>query len=82
MRTEGAMEDQYTSRSSIRNFKNGRFVVWERISKKIRFALAEWLSWLGHYPVHQKVADSIPHQGTLLGCRLDPRLGHVRDVTD
>ena len=32
--------------------------------------------------VHQKVVGSIPGQGTYLGCRLDPRSGHIREATD
>ena len=30
-------------------------------------AMAGWLSWLEHHPIHQKVAGSIPGQGTYLG---------------
>ena len=26
-------------------------------------ALARWLSWLEHHPIHQKVAGSIPGRG-------------------
>ena len=40
-------------------------------------ALARWLSWLEHPPVHQKVAGSIPRQGTYLGGRFDPQSGHT-----
>ena len=31
-----------------------------------------WLSWLEHRPVHRKVGDSIPGQGTCLGYRFNP----------
>ena len=36
--------------------------------------MARWISWLECPPVHQKVAGSIPCQGTYryLGCRFDP----------
>lgn len=29
-----------------------------------------WLSGVGHYPLHQRVAGSIPGQDTCPGCRL------------
>ena len=32
-----------------------------------------WLSWLEHCPIHQKVVDLIPGQGTYLGCRFCPQ---------
>ena len=35
-----------------------------------------------HRPVHQKVAGSIPSQGTHLGCRFDPPLGCVWEATN
>ena len=34
--------------------------------KNVGWALAGWLSWLEHRPVHQKVAGSILSQGTHL----------------
>ena len=37
-----------------------------------KIALARWLSQLGHHPVHQKVAGSIPGQGTHVGGRFNP----------
>ena len=45
-------------------------------------ALAEGLSWLEHCPVHQKVAGSVPSQGTNLGCRFDPQSQCVWEATD
>ena len=42
--------------------------------------LPVWLSWLGI--VLQKVAGSIPSQGTCLDCRFSPRLGHVQAAID
>ena len=35
-------------------------------------ALAGWLSWLKHHPLHVKVAGLIPGQGTYSGCGFDP----------
>ena len=40
-----------------------------------------WLSCL-ECPVYQNVAGSIPHQGTYLGCRFGPLLGHGQEATD
>ena len=37
--------------------------------KKITFALAGVVQWIGHRPVNQRVADSIPSQGTGLQTR-------------
>ena len=54
----------------------------ECITKNMALALAGWLSWLEHHPLHQKVAGSIPSQGTYLGGRFDPWLGHVREATN
>ena len=34
-------------------------------------ASAWWLSWLGHWIIHQKVVGSIPGQGKYLGCRIN-----------
>ena len=31
--------------------------------------------WIGHGPANQRVAGSIPGQGTCLCCRPDPQLG-------
>ena len=45
-------------------------------------ALAVWLSWLQHCPVHQKVAGSIPSQDTYLGCGFDPQSGQAQEATD
>ena len=38
-------------------------------------ALAGWLSWLEHCPVHQNVAGSICGQGTYPGCGFYPSRG-------
>ena len=45
-------------------------------------ALAEWLSWLKHHSIQQKVAGSNPGQGPYLGCGFDPQLGHIQEATD
>ena len=49
----------------------------QRSKKEIEGALAWWLSWLEHHAIHQKVAVSIPGQGTYPGCRFDSQLGHI-----
>ena len=41
-----------------------------------------WLGWLEYCPIYQKVAGLIPSQGTYLGCRLDPRVGHIWEATN
>ena len=38
-------------------------------------ALAGWLSWLEHVPVHQKVSGLISNLGTYLCCGFNPLLG-------
>ena len=37
------------------------------------FALAGVAQWIERRPVNQRVAGSIPSQGTSLGCRLGPQ---------
>lgn len=36
----------------------------------------------GTSPLHQKVADSIPGQGTHLDCRFNPQSGYIRHTND
>ena len=43
--------------------------------KKCKTALAGVAQWTEHQPVNQKVASSIPGQGTCLGCGPGPQLG-------
>ena len=43
--------------------------------KKGRLAPAGVAQWIECRPVNQKVASSIPSQGTFLGCGPGPRLG-------
>ena len=38
-------------------------------------ALAGVAQWIEHGPANQRVAGSIPSQGTFLGCRPGPQLG-------
>ena len=45
-------------------------------------ALAGWLSWLEHLPIHQNFADSVPGQGTYLGCGFDPQLRCEKEATN
>ena len=51
------------------------------LEKPAIIALARWLGWLGHRPVHQKVAGSIPGFRTLR-CGFDPWSGRVQEATD
>ena len=39
----------------------------------------EWLGW-SIAPVHQTVADLIPGQGTYLGRRFEPWVGHMQEA--
>ena len=50
--------------------------------KRVARALAVWLSRFGYHPANWKVTGSIPGQGTCLGCRFSPRLGHMWKVID
>ena len=43
--------------------------------------LARWLSWLEHCPIHQKVAGSIPSQGTYVGSTFNPQSGSIWEAT-
>lgn len=45
-------------------------------------ALARWLYWLEHRPVHQKAEGLIPGQGSYLGCGFDAQLGCVQERTN
>ena len=45
-------------------------------------ALARWLSWLEHCPIHQKVVGSIFGQGTYLDYGYSPWLGCVWEATN
>ena len=40
-----------------------------------RFALAGVAQWIEGWPANQRVAGSIPSQGTCLGCGPSPQLG-------
>ena len=39
------------------------------LKNKLFVALAAVAQWVGHQPAYQRVASSIPSQGTCLGCR-------------
>ena len=45
-------------------------------------ALAGWLRWLEHLPMHQKVAGLIPRQGMYLGCGFDPWSKRIQEATN
>ena len=45
------------------------------------WALAGWLCWLEHCPVHQNIGGSIPSHGTHRGCGFGPRWVFIREAT-
>ena len=47
----------------------------ESKKRKVGRALAGVAQWIQCWPANQRVAGSIPSQGTHLGCRQGPRLG-------
>ena len=49
--------------------------------KKKKSALAGVAQWIEHQPANQRVAGSIPSQGTCLGCGLVPGGEHARGNT-
>ena len=50
--------------------------------KILEISLAGVASWVEGQHANQKVAGSIPGQGTCLGCGPGPWLGHVQEATD
>ena len=44
-----------------------RLKLWLEFKFQLKSPWPVWLSWWEHWPMHQKVADSIPGQGTCLG---------------
>ena len=61
------------------NFLN----IWMMIFyKNISLALTSVAQLVGPHPANWKVAGLIPSQGTCLGCRPGPQLGHVQKVGD
>ena len=52
-----------------------KFCVAEYLYKNVHKALAGVAQWIEFQPVNQRVAGSIPSQGTRLGCRPGPQLG-------
>ena len=47
---------------------SGRKPILKSVKEKISMPLVQWLGWLEHHPVHQKVASPVPGQGTYPGC--------------
>ena len=62
--------------------KDGGYQRNKKTSLKRAPILAGWLKCLDRQPMHQKVAGSIPTQGTYLGCGFNPRSGCVWEGTD
>ena len=60
----------------------GFFTTTVLLGKDTDPALAEWLSWLEHHPVHQQFASLIPSQCAYLGCVFGPHLGNLWDAMD
>ena len=54
----------------------------DELGIKIKSSSAGGVSWLEHCSIYQKVAGSIPGQGTYLGCEFDPWLGCLWEATD
>ena len=54
---------------------NHKFLVEAGYALKtlVGFALAGVVQWIEHRPANQRVASSIPNQGTSLGCRPGPQ---------
>ena len=79
----------YSSRSSHFYWLECKMVqslwktIWQFLTKlNILFPPWQvWLSWLG-IATKQKVARLIPGQGTCLGFRFSPQLGHIQEATD
>ena len=47
------------------------------LKKKYTMALAGMVQWIEHQPANQRVASSIPRQGTCLCCRAHERQPHI-----
>ena len=45
------------------------------------FALTGVSQWIERWPVNQRVAGSIPSQGTCLSCGASPQSGGLREAT-
>ena len=52
------------------------------LKRLYRQSFLVWLTWMECHPTHQKVGDSIPSQGTYLGCGFDLWLGHMCEATN
>ena len=50
----------------------------EQSEEILRAALAGIAEWIECWPLNRRVTGSIPSQGTWLGCRPGPQLGHVK----
>ena len=51
----------------------------------LRVRILPWPAWLmvvRHHPAKQKVTDSIPGQGTCLGCGFGSWLGCIREAAN
>ena len=52
------------------------------LCKMISLALISVAQLIGHHLTKQKVAGSIPGQGTCLGCEFSPQSGCIQEATD
>ena len=57
------------------------FQLFLTLIQKLAHALTGVAQLVGHHPAKRKT-DSIPHQGTRLGCGLSPQLGHIQEGND
>ena len=54
---------------------NNKIHILQQLNLKNTVTLAGLAQWIECWPVNQKVAGSIPSQGTNLSCRPGPQLG-------
>ena len=67
---------KYIRLQYIKNVSPKKEIGWTSL-KMCPLSPGQVAQWLQHCPVHQKVAGSIPGQGTCLGYRFDPHLGPI-----
>ena len=75
------LNDSITLSSEFHNMCMRRYIL-ESIQKHDFFhALADVAQWIKHKTMNQRVAGSIPSQGTYLGCRPGPQWGGTTEAT-
>ena len=70
----------------ILTFKRNCKMYWMSLNQTVKasefLALTGVAQWVGHSPRKQKVAGSIPCQGTCLGWRFHSQLGQIQEAAD